>query len=163
MRVIIHDLDTEFVELSQSKGDCFIRADGKYAGCQGCFLCWTKHPAECFIQDKLKRISRIVGKADKLIIITKNCYGTYSPNVKAVLDRSIGLSTPLSTYRNKEMHHTLRYRMHNEFKVIAYGDFLQNEKDSFELMVQKNALNYGYNKSQVLFTDSPERIMEMLG
>ena len=53
--------------------------------------------------------------------------------------------------------------MHNEFKVIAYGNFLQNEKDPFELMVQRNALNYGYNKSQVLFTDSPERIMEILG
>ena len=163
MKVIIHDLDAEFVERLQSKCDYLIFADGKYAGCQGCFRCWTKHPAECYMQDKLKQISRIVGKADELIIITKNCFGTYSPNVKAILDRSIGLSTPLSTYLNKEMHHTLRYGMHNEFKVIAYGNFLQNEKDSFELMVQRNALNYGYNKSQVLFTDSPERIMEILG
>ena len=47
--------------------------------------------------------------ADELIIITENYYGTYSPFVKAVLDRSIGLSTPLSTYRGGQMHHTLRY------------------------------------------------------
>lgn len=163
MKVIIHDSDIEFVEHLRIKCDYLICADGKYADCQGCFLCWTKHPAECFMQDKLKQISRIVGKADELIIITKNCYGTYSPNVKTILDRSIGLSTPFSTYRNREMHHTLRYGVHNEFKVFAYGDFLQNEKETFELMAQRNALNYGYNKSQVIFADSCKQAVEMLG
>lgn len=67
MKVIIHDLDTEFEKTLQSKCNQLISADGKYAGCQGCFSCWTKYPAECVIHDKLKEISRLVGKADELV------------------------------------------------------------------------------------------------
>lgn len=162
MKVIIHDLDTEFEKTLQSKCNQLISADGKYAGCQGCFSCWKKYPAECVIHDNLKEISRLVGKADELVIITKNCYGTYSPAVKAILDRSIGLSTPFSTYRGKEMHHTLRYGIHDEIKIFAYGKFLQNEKTSFELMARRNALNYGYKKSQVIFADSLEQVMKII-
>lgn len=160
MKVIIHDLDIEFERLLQAEDNQLIRADGKYACCQGCFSCWTKRPAECIMHDNLKEISRLIGKADKLIIITKNCYGTYHPNVKAILDRSIGISTPLSTYRGKEMHHTLRYGTHDEIKIFAYGNFLPNEKASFELIAPRNALNYGYKKSKVIFSDSPEKVME---
>ena len=160
LKIIIHDLDIEFQRLLQSKCNRLICADGKYAGCQGCFSCWTKHPAECMIHDNLKEISRLVGRADELVIITQNCYGTYSPAVKAILDRSIGISTPLSTYRGKEMHHTLRYGTHDEIKIFAYGNFLPNEKASFELIARRNALNYGYKKSKVIFSDSPEKVME---
>lgn len=160
MKVIIHDLDIKFERLLQAKCNQLICADGKYAGCQGCFSCWTKYPAKCIIHDNLKEISRLIGKADELIIITKNCYGTYSPTVKAILDRSIGISTPLSTYRGKEMHHTLRYGTHDEMKIFAYGNFFQNEKASFELMTRRNALNYGYRKSQVIFVDCPEKVVE---
>lgn len=162
MRMIIHDLDKDFEKILQSKCDHLIRADGKYAGCQGCFSCWTKHPAECFINDKLKAISRVVGKADELIIITKNCYGTYSPPVKTILDRSIGLSTPLSTYRGKQMHHTLRYGKHDRIRIFAYGDFLETEKRTFELMAKRNALNYGYEDAQVIFADSPEQLVRII-
>lgn len=159
MKIIIHDLDTDFEKMLQSKCDQLIHADGKYAGCQGCFSCWIKHPAECFIHDSLQEISRIIGRADELIIITKNCYGTYSPSVKAVLDRSIGLSTPFSTYRGRQMHHTLRYGRHDVIKIYAYGNFLEKEKESFELTAKRNALNYGYQESQVMFADSPKQIV----
>lgn len=162
MRIIIHDLENEFEKRLKLKCNQLIRADGEYAGCQGCFSCWTKHPAECFIHDNLKEISRLIGKGDELIIVTKNCYGTYSPAVKAILDRSIGISTPFSTYRGKQMHHTLRYGTHESIKIFAYGNFSKNEKESFELLAKRNALNYGYKKSQVIFVDSPEKVVEII-
>lgn len=162
MKVIIHDLNIEYEKLLQAKCNQLIRADGKYAGCQGCFACWTKHPAECVIRDSLKWISRLTGRADELVIITQNCYGTYSPAVKAILDRSIGLSTPLSAYREKEMHHALRYGTHDEIKIFAYGEFLESEKAAFALMARRNAINYGYKKSRVIFADSPEQAVERI-
>lgn len=162
MRLLIHDLDAGFEDMLRSKCDQLIRADGKYANCQGCFSCWTKHPAECFMRDKLKEICRIVGRADELFIITSNYYGTYSPNIKAILDRSIGISTPLSTYRGKQMHHTLRYGEHDVIKIFAYGDFLEKEKASFEWMAARNALNYGYKNSRVFFADNPEQVVKLL-
>ena len=109
MKTIIHDLGEEYDSLLKSKCDNIISANGKYAPCQGCFGCWTKHPAQCFMKDSLQMACRVIGKADELIIVTENCYGAYSPAVKNVLDRSIGVSTPFSTYRGKQMHHTLRY------------------------------------------------------
>lgn len=144
MKVIIHDLGDEYDKLLNTKCDTAIHADGKYAPCQGCFGCWTKHPAECFMKDSLQEVCRIIGKADELIIISENCYGAYSPAIKNVLDRSIGTSTPFSTYRGKQMHHTLRYGKHKLLRVFTYGDITPAEKGTFAFMAERNAINYGY-------------------
>ena len=151
MKVIVHDLERGFAELIESRCDFALAADGKYAPCQGCFGCWTKHPAECFMRDKLQQACRIIGQADELVIVTRNLYGEYSAPVKNVLDRSIGTSTPLSTYRGGQMHHTLRYGTHGLWKVIVYGDVTDAERDTFRLLAERNAINDGFEHSEVLF------------
>ena len=151
MKVIVHDLESGFAELVASRCDFALAADGKYAPCQGCFGCWTKHPAECFMRDKLQQACRIIGSADELVIITRNLYGEYSAPVKNVLDRSIGTSTPLSTYRGAQMHHTLRYGRHDLWKVIVYGNVTDAERNTFRLLAERNAINDGFERSEVLF------------
>ena len=151
MKVILHDLDRTWDQRIETKCDRMIAADGKYAPCQGCFECWTRHPAECGMKDKLNQICRVIGRADELVIVTKNLYGEYSPAVKNVLDRSIGTSTPFSTYRGRQMHHTLRYGKHDLRKVIVYGEISEEEKATFRYRAERNALNDGYEKSEVLF------------
>ena len=151
MKVILHDLGPEYEALIEGNCDRSIAADGKYAPCQGCFGCWTKHPAECFMKDKLRQVCRVVGQADKLVIITKNLYGGYSAAVKNVLDRSIGTSTPFSTYRGRQMHHTLRYGKHDLWKVIVYGEITEAEKATFRHLAERNAINDGYERAEVLF------------
>ena len=154
MKVILHDLGPQYNELIASKCDRAIPADGKYAPCQGCFGCWTKHPAECSMKDKLRRICRLIGQADELLIITKNLYGGYSADIKNVLDRSIGTSTPFSTYRGGQMHHTLRYGRHSLWKVIVYGDAAEPERETFRYLAERNAVNDGYARSKVEFINS---------
>ena len=161
MKVIIHDLGPEYEEMLKQKCDTFIFSDGKYAPCQGCFGCWTKHPAECYMKDSLHTVCRVIGKADELIIISENCYGTYSPVIKNILDRSIGSSTPFSTYRGKQMHHTLRYGKHDSIKVYTYGDVTEEEKATFELTAARNALNDGYRQSQFVVLKSLEELKEV--
>lgn len=39
MKVIIHDLGDEYTTILSEKCDTVICADGKYAPCQGCFVC----------------------------------------------------------------------------------------------------------------------------
>ena len=151
MKVIIHDLGPEYGALIGSKCDRAVAADGKYAPCQGCFGCWTKHPAECFMKDELQRICRLVGRADELVIVTKALYGAYSAAVKNILDRSIATSTPLSTYRGRQMHHTLRYGRHDLWKVVVYGELSEAEKATFRCMAERNALNDGYARAEVVF------------
>ena len=161
MKTIIHDLGEEYDSLLKSKCDNIISANGKYAPCQGCFGCWTKHPAECYMKDSLKEVCRVIGRADELVIISENYYGAYSPAVKNVLDRSIGCSTPMSTYRGKQMHHTLRYGKHKMFKVFTYGDITPEEKETFEFMAERNAINYGYENAEVIVLKSMNELEGM--
>ena len=151
MKVILYDLDRTYDELIETKCDRALAADGKYAPCQGCFGCWTKHPAECKMKDTLQQVCRIIGQADELVIVTKNLYGGYSAAVKNVLDRSIGTSTPFSTYRGRQMHHTLRYGRHDLVKVIVYGEVTEQEKETFRYLVERNAINEGINRTEVVF------------
>lgn len=161
MKMIIHDLREEYDMLLKGKCEEIISADGKYAPCQGCFGCWTKHPAECCMKDRLQTACRAIGKADELIIITENCYGAYSPAVKNVLDRSIGVSTPFSTYRGKQMHHTLRYGKKEKLTVYAYGDMTEAEKETFQYMVERNAINFGFREFEFGYLESLDELEGM--
>ena len=151
MKVILYDLGPEYEDLIKEKCGRAVAADGKYAPCQGCFGCWTKHPAECFMKDKLQQVCRVIGQADELVIVTKNLYGAYSAAVKNVLDRYIGTSTPFSTYRGRQMHHTLRYGKQDLWKVVVYGEVSVAEKATFRCMAERNAINDGYSRYEVIF------------
>ena len=100
---------------------------------------------------KLQEACRILGQADEVTVVTKNLYGGYSAPVKNVLDRSIGTSTPFSTYRGRQMHHTLRYGKHDLWKVIVYGDATEAEQASFRYLAERNAVNEGFARSEVVF------------
>ena len=156
MKVILHDLKGNITSKFEEMADKVILADGKYAPCQGCFKCWTKHPATCAMTDSLQEICRVLGQADELTIITENCYGGFSPDVKCVLDRGIGISTPMSTYRGGMMHHTLRYGKRDRLRVFVYGDITEKEKETWNLMVKANSLNHGYSAYDVSFVSESE-------
>ena len=162
MKVIIHDMENKYNGLFKSRCDRVVPADGKYSPCQGCFSCWTRHPAECFMKDKLQQVCRIIGQADEMVIVTRNLYGEYSAPVKNVLDRSIGTSTPFSTYRGRQMHHTLRYGKHDLWKVIVYGDITEAEKNTFRYLAERNAVNDGFERSEVVFINNPGELEVML-
>jgi hypothetical protein len=162
MKVIIHDLESQYAGMIHAKCDRAVTADGKYAPCRGCFHCWTKHPAACFMKDALRQVCRIIGQADELVIITKNLYGGYSADIKNVLDRSIGTSTPFSTYRGRQMHHTLRYGTHGLWKVIVYGEITEAEKASFRFLAERNAVNDGFERAEVRFIENLSELEGLL-
>ena len=151
MKTVIHDLGKEQNDKLLASADRVICADGRYAPCQGCFKCWTKHPAACAMKDALHQACRVLGTTDDLTIITENLYGSYSPAVKNIFDRSIATSTPFSTYRKGEMHHTLRYGKRNRLQIIVYGRMTEAEKNTWKLMAERNAINMGFMEYCVTF------------
>lgn len=151
MKTIIHDLGKEENDRLLAAADQVICADGRYAPCQGCFKCWTKHPAACEMKDALHHASRALGNSEDVTLITENLYGGYSAPIKNLLDRCIGVSTPLSTYRGGQMHHTLRYGKRNCLRVIVYGDVTDAEKSTLRLMAERNAVNMGFREHSVTF------------
>ena len=156
MKTIIHDLGDTYNARLTSKAERVIFADGKYAPCQGCFGCWTATPATCVLKDALQEACRVLGTSDDLTVITANTYGGWSAPVKNLLDRSIGVSTPLSTYRGGQMHHTLRYGKKGTLRVIVYGDITADERETLTLMAEKNAVNMGYSEYAVDFCETAE-------
>ena len=120
---------------------------------------WLK---ENYDEPEIIAVSGNVGQADELVIITKNLYGEYSAAVKNILDRSIGTSTPFSTYRGGQMHHMLRYGRHDLWKVIVYGDITDAEKETFRLLARRNAINDGFERSDVTFIESPAELEGLL-
>ena len=156
MKTVIHDLGKEENKKLLVSADRVVYADGRYAPCQGCFKCWTKHPAACAMKDELHQACRVLGTADDLTVITENLYGSYSPAVKNILDRSIATSTPFSTYRKGQMHHTLRYGMRNRLRIIVYGNMTGAEKDTWQLMAERNAVNMGFREYSVTFCADAE-------
>ena len=156
MKTVIHDLGKEQNDKLLASADRVICADGRYAPCQGCFRCWTKHPAACAMKDRLRQACRVLGTTDDLTIITENLYGSYSPAVKNILDRTIGTSTPLSTYRGGQMHHTLRYGIRNSFHVIVYGSMTDAERNTWKLTAERNAINMGFTAHSVTFCADAE-------
>ena len=162
MKIILHDLGREYDALIASRCDRAVAADGQYAPCQGCFGCWTKHPAECGMKDSLHEVCRVIGQADELVTVTKNLYGGYSAAVKNVLDRSIGTSTPFSTYRSGQMHHTLRYGKHDLWRVLVYGEITEAEQETFRLLAARNAVNDGFARSEVRFLSDLSELEALL-
>ena len=73
-----------------------------------------------------------------------------------------GTSTPLSTYRGRQMHHTLRYGKHDLWKVIVYGEITEAEKETFRYLAERNALNDGFERSEVTFIEKLAELENLL-
>ncbi len=51
------------------------------------------------------------------------------------------------------MHHTLRYGRQNSVRIYVTGEVSDKEKETWKLMADRNALNWGVSDYEVSFTD----------
>lgn len=150
MKLIITDTESFDIPIS---GECMIiKPDGKIHTCTGCFGCWLKTPGVCVIHDGYENTGIYVGKCDEMIIISKCVYGSFSPFVKTVIDRSISYNQPDFVIRNGEMHHKPRYDSSISFSVYLYGDDIcEKEKETAKSVSAANAVNYNGTVRKVKF------------
>lgn len=162
MRVLIHDLDEESFKnwLSDKISNCYIFSQNKkISPCVGCFGCWIKTPGMCVIKDGFEDIGKELSYCDELIIISRCVYGSYSPFVKNIIDRSISYNHPYFTERNNETHHRRRYDNVISISVYFYGeDISENEKSTARNLVEANTINFDGRLNKVLFLNN---IMEL--
>ena len=147
MKILVHDLnEQDFSQLGIIKNDYkVINANAASAPCMGCFNCWFVTPGMCKINDYIQNSN--MGNSEETILISQNCYGGYSEQVKKILDRSVPASTPFFTYRSWKIRHVKRYRMNRkQLTVILYGNFLETEAKAAGLMVEGNRGNMGFKK-----------------
>ncbi len=99
----------------------------------------------------------LLGKTSELIIVSKCCYGGFSPFVKNVLDRSISYIHPYFKIRNREMHHKRRYDNIIRMRVFFYGeDITRLEKDTASKYLEAVSLNLDCRLEELRFLTKKE-------
>jgi len=154
LKILVHDLNEQDLLQSGIAVNDYkvIDANVASAPCTGCYDCWFVTPGMCKINDSLRNSG--LGLSEETVIISRICYGGYSERVKNVFDRNIPSSTPFFTYRSWKIRHIKRYKINRKrLTVILYGDYLESEKKTAELIAEANRSNMGFNKVNLYLTE----------
>jgi multimeric flavodoxin WrbA len=165
MKVLIHDLNEQNISsLGKIENDFIVfNANGVFAYCTGCYKCWLKTPGACAINDGLKDIGALLGNSEETIIISQNTYGGYSEQVKRVFDRSISGSLPFFTFRSRKLRHTRRHKINRKrLVIIFYGNFLDTEIKTAELLAEANRSNMAFKEIKLHIAEQTNEIERIL-
>jgi multimeric flavodoxin WrbA len=155
MKLIIHDLNRQDFDALRFviDADTIVVSDnGAIKNCIGCFGCWIKTPGTCVLKDSYNEMGKLLAQCDTLIIISKCSYGSYSPFVRNVWDRSLPYLLPYFVTKNNETHHKQRYKKRINYTAHFYGDDItENEKQTAKTLVHANAKNFYLDVVDVYF------------
>lgn len=152
MNIIVHDLDKIDI-------DNFVTLDFDDINyCKGCFNCWVKTPMNCIFNDKCEKTSKYFLNAEKIVIISKCIYGSFSSKVKKILERNIGYVMPHFTIRNNEVHHKMRNNNKPNVIVIFYGDITDKDKIISNELVNRNKLNFNYDSTKIYYLKDEDEV-----
>lgn len=161
-RLILHDLDEgRAADILGSYENTF-PAKPTVNRCIGCFGCWVKTPGICVIDDRARGFVPMLAACDELFIVSRCVFGGLSPDIKAVLDRSIGYLLPYFRIIHGEMHHVPRYNKEMKMEYILYGDITNQEQQTAKRMAEANALNFNCDECSISFVRHLEMVREAL-
>ena len=119
--------------------------------CVGCFQCWTKTPGLCVATDDgVNGIAAQFAQSHVVIFLSRICYGGYSYDLKAFLDRFIPNISPFFDIVEGEMHHKARYKRMPCMITVGYGDYTSDELETFSRLGERNAINFKVSKPTML-------------
>ena len=154
MRLIIHDLKKEQADqfLPQDENTKVIYQKSEIKPCRGCFGCWVRTPGKCGQTDGYEMMGELFAQTEELVIVSRCVYGSFSPFVKMVLDRSLSYLLPDFQIIDGEMHHLRRYENQFRLRVLFYGeDITEWEKETAKNLVYANAKNLNAQVEEIEF------------
>jgi len=135
-----------------------VKDNGTIKKCAACYGCWIKTPGQCVIKDGYDNMAYLLGRSDEVVIISRCVFGSYSPFVKNVLDRSIPyMLADFSVDEDGRMYHKVRYDNEYKLKVYFY-DAKEYEKETAKELVKRNAQNFGAKEYSVSFIKAPSEM-----
>ncbi|MBY2478831.1 flavodoxin family protein [Clostridioides difficile] len=162
MRLLIHDLTEEELDKLSPRLNKNIKVlpnTKEIHKCIGCFGCWIKTPTECVIKDYYSNMSKLINDSDELIIISRCCYGGFSPFVKNIIDKSISYILPYFVMKDNMMRHKSRYSKQINLKSIFYGNHItEAEKDTATKLVHGNSINFNMKEHSICFYENIQDI-----
>lgn len=146
MRLII--CDNHNITINKEIDDIIIYTEDDQP-CIGCFSCWCKD--SCGLKNSTFMKS-VFEKAEKIVLITKNTYGSISAPVKRIIDRSVSSVQPFFTFRNGLMRHKLKKNHKNkDLDVYFYGNSTNNERQTAKNMLSSLCENLGATLKNIYF------------
>lgn len=167
MKLLICDREKEDLEKAgvAERFDRIIGFETSVASrfCTGCFGCWVKTPGRCVLPDELQDMGPLLATCDQVTVLSKATFGSFSPEVKKMLDRAIPYLHSYFEIREGSMHHRRRHANVIALDVVAYGDATTDERRSIERLAAANALNFDATLTGVRFAACPEAALELAG
>ena len=162
MNLLIHDLGEH--AFPEPDGDfTVINTAVPAAPCRGCFQCWTKNPGYCVYGDAFQHGGAAMGSSERVVIVSRICYGGYSPAVKRFLDRGISDCLPFLTFRKGMTYHAERYGTRRKLTVYFYGGCSGFERETAREYVARHAANMAADAYRVFFAERLEELGEIRG
>lgn len=111
--------DVQFIDLDKSDMEA----------CIGCFGCWLKTPGVCIFKDDAARIMKEEINSDRVLYLCPVTWGSYSPALKILQDRSLGRVLPFFITHNGETHHPPRYENSPTPFLAGYGKNIEADEE----------------------------------
>jgi multimeric flavodoxin WrbA len=166
MDLVIHDIkdpaEKALIKIDPNNATV-ISDNGKIHPCICCFGCWIKTPGQCVINDGYNAMGALISKCNQIIIVSRCFYGSYSPFVHNVLDRSISYLLPYFRTKDGETHHKNRYDHAIAFTAHFYGRVSDRERETARKLVAANGVNFFAQKTETYFYDTIADLPEVLG
>ncbi|MDR1164323.1 MAG: flavodoxin family protein [Deltaproteobacteria bacterium] len=163
MKLIVHDLGPEgALALAAKTEGIFSLFDARPPArpCLGCFRCWTETPGICVIADRARDFAPRLARATELWVISRLVFGGLAPEVKAILDRSIGYILPFFRIEAGLTRHVPRY---GASLSLAYyflaEDATAPERELARQLARANGRNLGAREAKVVFFPRWEELL----
>jgi len=116
---VVGDLLVERLEAGGVAVRRTVARDLEVAPCRGCFRCWVGTPGVCALDDDARDVTRDIAASDLVVLLSPVTFGGYSPELKRLLDRSIGVLLLFFKTIDGETHHRFRYPAATDLLVVG--------------------------------------------
>jgi len=169
-RILLHDIGSFYLDaiIKEIPEDIkIVEASPAVSSCNGCYGCWLDTPGLCVIQDQAHDFAYEVMDSGELIVISRLGFGTFSPEIKAYLDRMIPCLLPFFEMKEGRMRHP--YRSKNKINLRFYfytAPKIEQDEEQINVRTDKRhlievAANHEKNidNTSVLATDEEKEVM----
>jgi len=125
--------------------ETYILNEHNIKSCTGCFKCWDTTPGICtgVKNDDANKIVEKVIQNELLVFLTPLTFGGYSSELKAIIERMLGLLQPGVMIVDGESHHLKRYERYPSIFALALTDNLDKEGEIlFKKLLERHSRNF---------------------
>lgn len=111
--------------------------------CTGCFGCWVRTPGRCLQRDDADAVLQAQVRSGLLAFVSSIRWGSYSPELKKMMERSIPILLPFFERYQGETHHSMRYPRQPKFIAIGISSNPSGGDEAvFRKSTARNLLNF---------------------